>query len=199
MNKQVLALFDFDGTITRKDTLPQIIRYIKGDVRFLSGLCQFGPTLVKYKAGLLTNSQAKEKLMELFFTGNDLHIFQQACDDFGLLKLQMLIRKDAMQCIRDHQRKNHRVIVISASCENWLAAWCKQTGIECIGTRLEVDGLQLTGRFLGSNCYGLEKVKRLKEIADLTNYTSIFAYGDSKGDTELLKIATHPNYRVFKN
>ena len=59
-----------------------------------------------------------------------------------------------------------------------------------IGTKVEVDlDGKLTGRFLTKNCYGPEKVNRLLEIEpDRKNYF-LYAYGDSRGDKEMLECA----------
>lgn len=195
----VLALFDFDGTITRKDSLSAIIRFIKGDISYIKGLLRLAPTLLMYKAGRLSNTTAKERVLQHFFGGMDVNAFQQACDSFGIVRLESIVRNEAMQKIREHQQQNHRIILVSASCENWLSAWCEKVGIEYLATRLEVINDIVTGKLSGENCYGPEKVRRINEITDIATYTRIYAYGDSKGDMELLSIATDPNYRVFKN
>lgn len=195
----VLALFDFDGTITRKDSLSAIIRFIKGDISYIKGLLRLAPTLLMYKAGRLSNTTAKERVLRHFFGGMDVNAFQLACDTFGIIRLESIVRNGAMQKIREHQLQNHRIILVSASCENWLSAWCEKVGIEYLATRLEVINDIVTGKLSGENCYGPEKVRRINEITDIATYTRIYAYGDSKGDMELLSIATDPNYRVFKN
>jgi len=198
-DKKTLAVFDFDGTISKSDTLPAIIRYIKGDLFFFKGMINFIPVFIRNKTGRLTNSQAKELLLSYFFKGMQQAEFQASCDSFSLLKLPLLLRKDALRQIKEHLYQNHRVIVISASCENWLKIWCKQIGIECIGTKLEIKDEVITGKFDGKNCNGQEKVNRLNEIVDIATFKAVYAYGDSAGDRQLLGIATHPNYRIFKN
>jgi len=69
--------------------------------------------------------------------------------------------------------------------------------MEIISTRLETkDGL-LTGNFATPNCYGPEKVRRIREVVDLSAYQTVYAYGDSRGDREMLEIAHEKGYRVF--
>jgi phosphatidylglycerophosphatase C len=89
-------------------------------------------------------------------------------------------------------------ILVSASLEIYLLPWAKTIGLDqVIGTRLAVQNGLLTGRIIGQNCYGAEKVKRLQAVlGDLSQYC-IYAYGDSRGDRELLEIATCPYYRPW--
>lgn len=47
------------------------------------------------------------------------------------------------------------------------------------------------------NCHGIEKVNRIRNAVDLSNYDDIYAYGDSKGDSGMLDLATRRFYRSF--
>ena len=62
-NKPALALFDFDGTITTRDTLFEFIMYSKGKARFFSGFMLLAPVLTLFKAGVISNSKAKQIVM----------------------------------------------------------------------------------------------------------------------------------------
>jgi phosphoserine phosphatase len=65
-----------------------------------------------------------------------------------------------------------------------------------LGTRLAVDPRgRLTGGYLGKNCRGTEKMRRLDEWVQSRRYPTppvIFAYGNSRGDRRMLSGATHP-------
>jgi phosphoserine phosphatase len=69
--------------------------------------------------------------------------------------------------------------------------------LELIASRLEVSGGKVTGKILGKNCHGDEKVVRIKEVYDLTNYNIIAAYGDTGGDKPMLELADQAHYRPF--
>ena len=66
-----------------------------------------------------------------------------------------------------------------------------------LATLLETENGIVTGKLSGKNCYGPEKVARIKSEFRLEEYDNIYAYGDSSGDTEMLAIATKPYYRKF--
>ncbi|HEU5146872.1 MAG TPA: haloacid dehalogenase-like hydrolase, partial [Chryseosolibacter sp.] len=57
----------------------------------------------------------------------------------------------------------------------------------------------LTGKILGRNCYGDEKVCRIKEEFDLPSFERIIAYGDSSGDREMLQLANESHYKPWRN
>jgi phosphoserine phosphatase len=66
-----------------------------------------------------------------------------------------------------------------------------------IGTKLEVKDGILTGQLATKNCYGSEKVRRIREIYNIDECEHIYAYGDSRGDKELLDFADESFYQFF--
>ncbi len=192
-----IAFFDFDGTITRKDSLIEFIKYAKGNYEFYRGLFEISPILLQYKLRLVSNHEAKERLISHFFKGCDILTFQKISHRFALEELDKIIRPRALEKIRWHQEKGDKVLIVTASLEDWIKEWCKREGIELIGTKLEIEDEKITGNFATANCYGQEKVKRILELYDLDDYEIIYAYGDSKGDKELLEQATESFYRHF--
>lgn len=192
-----IAFFDFDGTITSKNTLPLIIQFQRGKWKMFTGFIVLLPILISYKLRLLSAEIAKEHIFKYFFENMPFDIFQEKCDRFGIEILPGLIRPAALSVIQSHAKNGVRVIVVSASAENWISCWCQNAGVEYIGTKLEVVDKKMTGRIEGRNCNGDEKVRRINECINLKEYHKIFAYGNSKGDNALLDIATHPFYKHF--
>jgi HAD superfamily hydrolase (TIGR01490 family) len=193
-----VALFDFDGTVTQKDTLIAFIRYAVGDAAFVKGLLLLLPMLTAYKLKLVPNYRAKERLLAHFFKGMDAKVFQMTAKRFAEEKIDNLVRPAAMERINWHRKEGHRIIVVTASAECWVAPWCQQHEIETIGTKLEVKDGKLTGRFATFNCYGEEKVRRLQKHYDMKRFSYIYAYGDSKGDKALLALADEAFYKPFR-
>ncbi len=192
-----LALFDLDGTLTRKDTFLELIKYFFGRRRFRMGLLRLSPCLLRYQLRLIPNWEAKEKVLMYFFKDITLDQFQKKCNEFAIEKLPSLLKEKAWSELKKLKRDGARIVIVSASAENWIRPWCNLNDIECIATRLEVREGKLTGRIKGRNCYGVEKVNRIREQIDLSQYNEILAYGDSKGDLPMLELAAKAYYKPF--
>ncbi len=195
--KKKLALFDFDGTLTKKDTLLAFTSFYHGRPRFLLGLIYLSPILVLLKLRLIQNTVAKEKFLTYFFAGKTIENFESKCHQFSKQIIPSIIRSEAGKALAQRKKNGYEIYVVSASAQNWVKPWCSANNVGCIATQLEIVGNKLTGKILGNNCYGLEKVNRIKALIDITSYTEIVAYGDSKGDVEMSSIATKYYYRSF--
>jgi HAD superfamily hydrolase (TIGR01490 family) len=199
MEKRIIAAFDFDGTITTKDTLLEFIKFVKGNKAFYIGFLRFSPFIISYKLKLYPNWKAKQKIFNHFFGGMKYHDFRLEGERFSD-RLDSMIRPKALEAINEHLKNKNTIYVISASITEWVSPFCKRIGItNTLGTEIEVDDQGfLTGKFLSSNCYGPEKVNRLLEKEpDRDSYT-LYAYGDSKGDKNLIEFADKGWYNKFK-
>jgi|ERR1035437_824645 HAD superfamily hydrolase (TIGR01490 family) len=195
--QQNLVLFDFDGTITKRDTFLEFIKYYKGYSSYIIGLIFLSPILLLSKARFIKNWKAKEKVFTYFFRNEPYEKFSSICNEFSIKIIPDLIKPKAIQKIFDHLNKRDRIIIISASFENWLSGWCKSMNLELIGSKIDVKRGLITGKIEGKNCYGIEKVIRLNQYVDISQFSEIYVYGDSKGDLPLLELADHKFYRFF--
>lgn len=201
METRQIAVFDFDGTITRGDTFLPLLRFAFGDVKLLCGLLCNLPWLAAYKCGLYPNGKAKQRLFGWFFAGMTLRRFDEVCTRFFAVRGAGMIRPDTRARIADCLRRRAEVLIVSASADNWVRPFARHLGIaEVVGTQAEVsaEGV-LTGRFATPNCYGPEKVARLAARIPDRTHCRIEAYGDSRGDRELLAFADEPHYKLFKD
>ena len=69
MSGRKIAFFDFDGTITTKDSLLEIIKFQKGIPAFYTGLFFQLPWLIAFKIKIIPNDAAKQKMLTYFFGG----------------------------------------------------------------------------------------------------------------------------------
>lgn len=166
-----LTLFDFDGTLTRKDSLPDFIQFCVGKPAYYFGLVRLSPMLITYLLNIITNSQAKQRLLSYFFKGYDSCYFNDLGNNYSLNKIDKILREDAIKKLDWHKKQGHTVVVVSASVDSWLKKWCTKHSLDLIATSLEVKGGLLTGRFLAKNCYGVEKVNRIKQQYKLSDYS----------------------------
>jgi HAD superfamily hydrolase (TIGR01490 family) len=195
--KKGIAFFDFEGTITKKDTLLEFIKFTKGSFGCYLGFLLNLPYLFAYKLKIISNQSAKEKVLRFFFHGIAIEEFNRRCQEFAEQVVPKLVRTKALDEIERLKAMDVKVVVVSASPENWIEQWTKRLGLELIASRLEVSGGKVTGKILGKNCHGDEKVVRIKEVYDLTKYNIIAAYGDSGGDKPMLELADQAHYRPF--
>ena len=196
-----IAVFDFDGTITRKDTLIEFIRFAKGSTALYWGLLLHLPWLVLMKLRLYDNGKTKERVFSWFFQGMPVEQFNDLGQAFYQAQADKLIYSEAKKKILEHKSQGDIVVILSASIENWVQPFASALQAEgLLGTQAEVQNGILTGKFATKNCYGQEKVNRLKTWLDanVKEQLYIIAYGDSRGDKELLEFANEKHYKSFK-
>lgn len=183
--KQVFA-FDFDGTLTTRDTLIAFIRYACGTPRFLFGFLLHAPLLVLMKLRLYSNGKAKQRVFSWFFKGMPIETFDTLCQDFARTH-RHLLRPDTVRVLEQALAEGAEVLIVSASIDNWVQPFFPSVTI--LGTQVEVIDGRLTGRFLTPNCYGQEKVRRILALYPDRSAYHLTAFGDSRGDRELLTFA----------
>jgi phosphatidylglycerophosphatase C len=196
--QQPIAFFDFDGTITEKDTLLEFIRFSKGNARFNLGFLLSSPWLIAYKLKVISNQRAKERVLTFFFGRCPVDTFAAWCDRFSAEILPGLIRPGALEEIKRLQTAGIDVVIVSASPENWIRPWTTAMQLSLLATRLEVSGDHLTGKIEGANCHGEEKVRRIETAYQLKEYPQVYAYGDTKGDLPMLALANIRFYKPFR-
>lgn len=198
--------FDFDGTLTTSDTLIAFIRYAHGDMRTLIGFVLFSPLLLLMKLHLYPNWKAKQRVFSYFFGGMPIEQFDDICSRFAKAS-QHLLRSKGIEMICQALVEDSQVVIVSASIENWVRPFFTHnerlsvqdaSHINVIGTQPEILGECLTGRFLTSNCYGQEKVNRLRKLFPCRNDYELIAFGDSRGDKELLDYADQGYFKPFR-
>ncbi len=203
MTKKSLALFDFDCTITTRDTLLPFLFTLHRPYQNLLKSLQLTPTLAAYRLGILCNHLAKEKLLQTFipyFSKNEL---EKHAHQFAKEKIPPLLKPEALDRIRWHQHQQHPCYLISAGLEIYITPWANTIGFtEVLATQLVFDNDNTTGKIQGRNCFGPEKIHRLenalqKNLSDIKKEYLIYAYGDSRGDKELLAAADYAFYRTM--
>ena len=189
--------FDFDGTLTRRDTLVEFIRYVKGDKEFLKCFLRYSPQLVAMKVGLYPNWKVKRQVFTYCFAGMKEEVFNDFSTRFAQAK-SSLMRPAGVEKIRSLLQDDCQVVVVSASVENWVRPFFGDLSdaIQFLCTRVEVKDGVLTGRFLTKNCFGKEKVARLRTLYPDRRAIELTAYGDSRGDREMLDYANEGYYTV---
>jgi phosphatidylglycerophosphatase C len=197
-DKTVVAAFDFDGTITYRDTMFPFLRHALDLGAFARGGLRSLPVLAAYAARLMANDVAKERAFSNFVGGMDADGLRALGESFAAEVLPRLVRPHALERLQWHRDQGHRCVVVSASVDLYLEPWTAAMELDLLCTRLEVDDQgRVTGRLATANCYGAEKVRRLEQALGPRDDYVLYAYGDSRGDRELLAAADHAWYRAM--
>lgn len=184
-----VAVFDFDGTLTTKDTLLEFIKFTHGEVAFWGGLSLFIPMIALMKLHLMPNWKVKEMVFSWFYKDMEYAKFIKLGEKFADY-VETICKDSTIKQLKGLQAQGTNVYVVSASIDDWVRPFCKRLGVkDVIGTIVEVKHGKLTGRFLSKNCYGQEKVNRLLEVEPNRNDYYLYAFGDSRGDKEMLEFA----------
>ncbi len=187
-----IAVFDFDGTLVSCDSFTRFARFAVGPRRFYSALLGCAVSILRWKAGLIEGGVAKERVFGHLYAGMSYEDFASKGMEFSR-KLKGLERREIVELMLRHKAAGNEVYIVSASMAEWIVGWAEAHGIEqshVLGTVPEVEGHGiLTGRFGSLNCRGAEKVRRLESCIGRREDVTVYAYGDSDGDTELLAFA----------
>lgn len=114
--KKVVAVFDFDGTITSKDTLLEFIIFACGKWKFLAGFLLHSPWLCLMKLHLYPNCKCKERIFSWFFKGMAYNAFAELGRRFSE-RADGILRQETLELVNKHKREGAAVYVVSASIE----------------------------------------------------------------------------------
>lgn len=195
--KKNLALFDFDGTITTKDTFIPFLTFAFGWGKTLFLLAYLSPMAVCCLLGFCSRKKFKEAFFTRTIKGWSKSKFELVANSFYKQKVKKLLKKSALNQIKTHLDQGDDLCLVSASPQDWLRPFTDEQKMNLIATKLEIKDGFYTGKISGKNCSKAEKVQRVEEIYNLKNYDEIYAYGNTGGDAEMLAIAHHPHYRDF--
>ncbi len=192
-----IIFFDFDGTISNRDSFLLFLRKASKS-RFFLACCVLFPKILLYLCKIYPRQKLKEDFLCILFKGRKIEELRSQATSFCKSSLKTIIRPKALAAIRQYQKSGDTVVVVTASPRIFLEPWCKEIGIDILGTELAVniDG-EVTGKLEGKNCRGEEKVQRIKSHYCLSDYKEISAYGDTEGDYAMLELAA-PEKRYFK-
>lgn len=188
--KKEISVFDFDGTLTYLDTAYPFILFCRGFWgTFFKGL-KLLPDFFWYFLGFLSRKQIKEIMLERYFKGKQVSFFQGMAKNF-LQKHAWIIKKEMVQKLLECKAKGHQVVIVSANLTPFIQMVRELIPVDhMIATDIELDPQgKITGKILGENCWGPEKLNRFLQFLGDRSHYQVIAYGDSKGDKELLQNA----------
>lgn len=195
----VVAAFDFDGTMSTRDTFLPFLLLAFGRVRVLHALAPLVGEALGVLLGRSSRDAFKTKLIARLFPGASVSALEACGKRHAEAVRRRWLRPGALERIAWHRAQGHRLVLVSASLEPYLRYLAEDLGFDdLLCTRLNHQNGHCDGRMNGGNCRGAEKVHRLKALLGDLSTIELYAYGDSDGDREMLAIATYPAYKPFR-
>lgn len=192
-----IVAFDFDGTLTIRDSFTEFLRWRAGKRAWALGLAKMTPAVATY-ARTRDRGRIKAASVKVFLKGVPRAELEADAARFRDAIWDRFMRPDALKAWDEWGRKNAHRVIVTASPDIVVRPFAERLGAEALlGTPLVFDAEdRVTGRFASANCRAEEKVRRLRETYG-TDVRLAAAYGDTSGDTEMLAIADQPGFRVF--
>lgn len=197
-NARTVVAFDFDGTLTIRDSFTEFLRWRAGARGWALGLLKMTPAVAAYALDR-DRGRIKAASVREFLGGVSRETLDAEAEAFADQIWDRFMRPDALACWNDWGAKGAHRVIVTASPTQTVAPFAQRLGAEnLLGTSLAFDSDgRITGAFVGENCRGEEKVRRLKKAYG-EDVVILAAYGDTSGDTEMLAMAQTPGFRVFK-
>ena len=192
-----IVAFDFDGTLTIRDSFTSFLKWRAGPLRWVQGLTRLIPAVFAY-LGDRDRGRIKAASVREFLHGVERATLEAEAERYADQVWDRFMRPDALACWKAWGEKGAHRVIVTASPETTVAPFARRLGAEgLLGTQLVFDAQgRVTGAFAGENCRGEEKVRRLR-AAYGDDLRLAAAYGDTSGDTEMLAIADEAGFRVF--
>ncbi len=193
-----VVAFDFDGTLTTRDSFTAFLKWRAGRARYAQGMRRLAPAAGAYLFHR-NRGRIKAAAVREFLRGVPRAELEADARAFAEAYAPRLFRPDALRTWRRWRERRATLVIVTASPDIVVQPFARGLGADhLIGTRLMFDSDdRVTGVFDGRNCRGPEKVARLQAQFGL-DLRLRAAYGDTSGDREMLRMAEETGYRIFR-
>src|SRR5690606_9917127 len=180
-----LYCFDFDGTLTYKDTMFLYLKFYNAS-KFRMQFIKHIPLFTLLKLNLLEAEKVKKSFISSILKGQSKAKIEKKSQEFFDQYYPEIFRENALDFIKNIDYSQTDCYIVSASLDIWVKPFAEKFKMNLIATNAEFKNDIFTGNFVGNNCNGVEKVNRIKaEITD-KKYDKIIAFGDTSGDQPML-------------
>ena len=191
-----LYCFDFDGTITYKDTMFMYLKFYD-PAKFRLQFLKHVPLFILLKLKLAETEKVKKSFIGSILKGQPKEKIEKKAQEFFEHNYPKIVRENAIDFINNIDRNNTQSLLVTASLDIWAKPFADALEMQLVSTRAEFKNGVFTGNFIGKNCNGKEKLNRIKEQIDNSKYDKIIAFGDTSGDKYMLKWANEGHYQFF--
>lgn len=191
-----LYFFDFDGTLTYKDTMFLYLKFYnsaKFNFQFLKHI----PLFILLKLKLANAEKVKKSFISSILKGQSKTKIEEKSQQFFEKYYPEIIRENAIEFIQNIDREHTESYLVTASLDIWVKPFAEKFKMNLLATRAEFKNDIFTGNFVGNNCNGGEKVHRIKEALQGKKFDKTIAFGDTSGDKEMLEWANESHFEFF--
>ena len=191
-----LYCFDFDGTLTYRDTMFMFLRHYN-PVRFYLQFVLHTPLFILLKLNLMDAERVKKSYIASMLKGESRTRIEEEAQKFFTQNYPEIIRRNALDFLNNRDADHTESWMITASLDIWVRPFAQKFNMKLLATEAEyVDGI-FTGKFITPNCNGNEKLNRIKSEMKGRKYDKIIAFGDTAGDKPMLNWADESYFRFF--
>ena len=189
-NRKNIVLFDFDGTITNKDSLFEFLKFYAGTKMYYFNMMRFFFVYIGCRLKGCSKDDAKLRLLRIFFKNSTKDELESKGKEFAEEHIIKIVRRDIFSRIVSHAKKGDKVVVVTASLSEWIRPWCELVGLEYIATKIKYtdDGL-FAGEYDGYNCNRENKKKEIESRYELFKFEKTIVYGNSSDDRSMMSLA----------
>ena len=191
-----LYCFDFDGTITKKDTMFSFLKFYNKR-KFYLNFMKHLPFFIMLKLNLSEAERVKKNFVSSILKGEKETKIQQKAISFFEKNYTYILREKALNFIQNIDRNNSECYLVTASLDIWVKPFSEKLNLKLLSTQAKFEHGIYIGEFATKNCNGIEKVNRIKEVIKNQSFNKIIAFGDTSGDKEMLVWADEGHYKFF--
>ncbi|MBI96769.1 hypothetical protein CL656_06460 [bacterium] len=201
--REYIVVFDCDKTLIRGDSTLIFLFLSRGLFGLILDLIYILPKLFKFIFEKDFSTKLKETLINKAINSSTIAKRKKVLLKKLPIILKRLIKPAAMERLKWHKNKGHRILIISASPKPIISSLSSYFNVELIATECnDILKIKSKEKFVlkTPNCKGAEKVNRLRDyLGYMPEPKDLEVYGDSFGDKELLEASSYPHFRSFKN
>jgi len=204
-----LVIFDLDYTLTKQGTWGRfVIKAVKNRPHiWLPLLASAAIMQWRYKRGHVERIRVKQKMMKWAFPNWPKDRVEELAKDFARKELQMGLRPGAIRALKKHRERGDTLMIASAAVDVIVKPIAEGLDIQhWVATDMKWKEGYLQNEFASSNCYGEEKLNRVKRYLDENpllkqTHTNITMYSDSYSDLAIMQfvdvgVAVNPDKRL---
>lgn len=191
-----LYCFDFDGTLTKRDTMFMFLKF-HNSKKFTLKFILYTPLFILLKLKLVSAEEVKKRFINSILGGESKETLEKSSHNFFNQNKDSILRKNALDFIQKIDRNQTTCFLVSASLDIWLKPFSDYLNMNLLCTEAEYKNEIFTGNFSTKNCNGIEKVNRIKEAIKNTKFDKTVAFGDTSGDKEMLSWVDESHFQFF--